>query len=269
MIHVISLGAGVQSTTMALMAAHGEITPMPDCAIFADTGAEPQAVYEHLKWLMSPNVLPFPVHVVQQGNLYHDTVAGLNSTRQRFAAVPWFIRNPDGSDGIGRRQCTSEYKLKPLRKKAREIAGLRKGQRSKAPLVTMWIGISTDETYRAKNSGERWVANRWPLIEARMNRNDCLRWIERNGYPAPPRSACVFCPFHNDGEWRALRDAEGRTGWRMAVEVDRLIRRQPGMKGEQYAHSSRTPLGLVDFSTAEDRGQLNMFNNECEGMCGV
>ena len=40
--HIISLGAGVQSSTMALMAAHGEIGPMPDCAIFADTGAEPQ-----------------------------------------------------------------------------------------------------------------------------------------------------------------------------------------------------------------------------------
>ena len=39
-IHIISLGAGVQSSTMALMAACGEITPMPQCAIFADTQAE-------------------------------------------------------------------------------------------------------------------------------------------------------------------------------------------------------------------------------------
>jgi hypothetical protein len=42
-LRVISLGAGVQSTTMALMATHGEITLMPDCAIFADTHAEPKA----------------------------------------------------------------------------------------------------------------------------------------------------------------------------------------------------------------------------------
>ncbi len=45
-ITVLSLGAGVQSTCMALMAAKGEITPMPDYAIFADT-AEPRHVYEH------------------------------------------------------------------------------------------------------------------------------------------------------------------------------------------------------------------------------
>lgn len=47
-LRILSLGAGVQSTTLALMAAHGEIGPMPDCAIFADTGWEPKAVYEHL-----------------------------------------------------------------------------------------------------------------------------------------------------------------------------------------------------------------------------
>lgn len=41
-LRALSLGAGVQSTTMALMAAHGEIGPMPDCAIFADTGWEPK-----------------------------------------------------------------------------------------------------------------------------------------------------------------------------------------------------------------------------------
>ena len=59
-LRVLSLGAGVQSTTLALMAAHGEIDPMPDCAIFADTGWEPSAMQGHLAWLMSGNVLPFP-----------------------------------------------------------------------------------------------------------------------------------------------------------------------------------------------------------------
>ena len=57
-LHIISLGAGVQSSTMALMAAAGEITPMPTCAIFADTQDEPASVYKWLDWL-EPK-LPFP-----------------------------------------------------------------------------------------------------------------------------------------------------------------------------------------------------------------
>jgi hypothetical protein len=65
--NIISLGAGVQSSTMALMAAAGEITPMPDCAIFADTQGEPHAVYAWLDWLEKQ--LPFPVHRVTQGSL--------------------------------------------------------------------------------------------------------------------------------------------------------------------------------------------------------
>jgi hypothetical protein len=99
MLTVISLGAGVQSTTMALMAACGEIGPMPDCAIFSDTGWEPKRVYEHLEWLTG--VLPFPVHVVSAGNIREDAIAGNTKRAGRFAAIPWFVRNPDGSEGMG------------------------------------------------------------------------------------------------------------------------------------------------------------------------
>ena len=73
--NIISLGAGGQSSTMALMAAHGEITPTPNAAIFADVGDEPVAVYKWLKWLTETieNPLrvdhPFPVYVVTAGNL--------------------------------------------------------------------------------------------------------------------------------------------------------------------------------------------------------
>ena len=71
--HIISLGAGVQSSTMALMAAHGEITPMPDCAIFADTQWEPRGVYQWLSWLETQ--LPFPVHRVTAGSVRDAVIA--------------------------------------------------------------------------------------------------------------------------------------------------------------------------------------------------
>lgn len=47
---ILSLGAGVQSTTLLLMSRHGDIAPL-DGAVFADTGWEPQEVYRHLAWL--------------------------------------------------------------------------------------------------------------------------------------------------------------------------------------------------------------------------
>jgi hypothetical protein len=258
---VISLGAGVQSTTMALMAAHGEIGPMPDCAIFADTGWEPKAVYEHLAWLVEQ--LPYPVYQVSAGDLRADIMNRSNTTGGRFAAVPWFMLMPNGDDAMGRRQCTKEYKLTPIRRKVRELLG---GKTPKGGAI-VWIGISTDEAMRMKPSRVGYMVNRWPLIEQRMNRNDCLRWLERAGYPLAPKSSCIGCPFQSNQQWRELR--ENPIEWADAIEVDAAIRKQSGFRGQQFMHRSLVPLADVDLSTAEDRGQGNLFMNECEGMCGV
>ena len=265
-LHVISLGAGVQSTTMALMAAHGEIAPMPDCAIFADTQWEPKAVYQHLDWLRG-GVLPFPVHVVSAGNIRDNMVrsSALSSRTGRFAAAPWHILKGDGSKGIGPRQCTKEFKMEPLMKKQRELAGYQPRQRMPKDCVEVWIGISTDEAMRMKPALWKWQKNRWPLIERRMSRIDCLAWLDRHGYPKPPKSSCIGCPLHNNRHWKAMDKAELVD----AIEVDRIIRNGFKMNGKRFMHHSLRPLEEVDLSTPEDHGQLNLFNNECEGMCGV
>lgn len=258
MIRVLSLGAGVQSSTLALMIARGDL-PMVDCAIFSDTGWEPKAVYDWLDWLEKQ--LPYPVHRVSVGNLRTDTLNRSNSTGGRFAAVPWFTLSKDGKTGMGRRQCTAEYKLRPLQRKVVELLG---GKRPKGG-CEMLIGISMDEAWRMKPSRVQYINNTFPLIEHNMTRQACLRWMEERQYPKPPKSSCIGCPFHSDAQWRALTPEE----FADAVEVDRAIRNQPGMRHQQFMHSSRKPLEEVDLSTPEERGQMNLFINDCEGMCGV
>ena len=259
MIHVISLGAGVQSTTLALMAAAGEITPMPDCAIFADTGWEPKSVYAHLERLIP--ALPFPVHVVSAGDLRANTLKGVNQGG-RFSAIPWFMISPRGKHGLGRRQCTYDYKITPIRQKLVDLTGgRRKGS------VELWIGISLDEAMRRRDSNVQYINHRWPLLEKRIARRHCVEWLEARSWNAP-KSACGGCPFHSDAMWRDQRDNDPEE-WQRSLETDRAIRRQPGFRGEQYMHAKRIPLDEVDLSTAEDWGQIDLFNNECEGMCGV
>lgn len=259
----LSLGAGVQSSTLALMIAHGELEPV-EAAIFADTGWEPRHVYEWLDWLEKQ--LPFPVHRVYHGNLREDTLRR-STVQERIAAIPWHMKMPNGDRAMGRRQCTMEYKIQPLTKKARELVGLVPRQRAKGVLCEMFIGISTDEALRMKPSQDAWKVHRWPLIEKSMSRSDCLAWMERKGYPLPPKSSCIGCPFHSDHEWRLIK--ADPVSWADAIEVDKAIRQQPGMRSQQFMHRSCVPLEQVDLSTAEDHGQIDMFNNECEGMCGV
>ncbi|MBV9840645.1 MAG: hypothetical protein JOY99_03760 [Sphingomonadaceae bacterium] len=269
-LRVLSLGAGVQSTTLALMAAHGEIGPMPDCAVFADTGWEPAAVYEHLAWLRSPNVLPFPVHVVTAGDIRADLHRA--GSGERWASIPAFTRTVRGirvEIGMIRRQCTKDYKLVPIRRKVRALAGLTRRRSPPALIVEQWIGISFDEIVRMKPSFETWQVNRWPLIEERMWRTGCLRWLERHDYPVPPKSSCAGCPFHDDDAWRWLRDNDP-VAWLEAIEVDRAIRTGiRGVRGEVFLHRPAVPLDEADLATAADAGQLDLWPNECEGLCGV
>lgn len=265
-LRILSLGAGVQSTTLALMAAKGEL-PAPDCAIFADTGWEPRAVYEHLDRLTA--ALPFPVHIVSAGNIRDNIIAKGSSRAGRFAVVPWFIKGSDGRPAMGTRQCTAHYKIEPLRRKVRELLGAGPRERVKG-FAEVLIGISTDEASRMKPARVRYTINRWPLIDAGMSRWDCLRWLERAGWNAP-KSSCIGCPFHSDAMWRDIRDNDPQA-WADALAMDEQIRdggSQRGIRGQQFMHRSCKPLADVDLRTDEDRGQANLFNMECEGMCGV
>lgn len=249
---------------MALMAAHGEL-PMPACAVFADTGWEPRTVYAHLEKL--EKALPFPVHRVSAGNILDHIQRGRNVSGGRFASVPWFT----GDGGMGKRQCTREFKIEPLQKKQRELLGYKKRQRIPPNSIEVWIGISMDEVMRMKPARELWQVHRWPLIEKGMHRRDCIAWLEAHGWSVP-KSACIGCPYHSDDHWRHMRD-NAPDEWRSAIEVDRLIRKDGttmrGRREQQYMHWKRVPLDEVDLSMPADWGQGDLFLNDCEGMCGV
>ncbi len=268
---VISLGGGVQSSVLALMAVAGVIRPLPDYAIFADTGWEPQGVYDHIAWLETQ--LPFPVHRVSAGDIRADLIAGRNSTGQPFTSIPVYVESLDGGKtSIVRRQCTREYKLSPIETELRDLLGL--GYRERVPegvFAELWIGISTDEAaFRMKDSRQRWIAHRWPLLERDFSRDNCRAWFaERYPGQSLPRSACIGCPYHTDAEWSAMR-RDDPVSWRDAVEVDRALRtneRAERFGGEMYLHKSRVPLNEIAFHSSER--QMRLFEEECEGMCGV
>ena len=192
----ISLGGGVQSTVLALMAAAGEFDRVPDCAIFADTKWEPPSISTHLRWLAEQ--ASFPLYVVDNGrNLREDTRALTNhSDSPNYVDIPVYLKGRSGQpDGIGRRQCTQHYKI-------RELLGVKTRQRVPAgTTVELWLGISTDEPMRMRDSRDRWIRNRYPLIEAGMSRRDCLDWWEAR-YASPlERPACVACPFQSRRRW--------------------------------------------------------------------
>ena len=261
-LRILSLGAGVQSSTVALMMQNGLIK-RPDAAIFADTHAEPKYVYEWLEWLKTQ--LSFPVLTTTHGSLKAKVL-----DEKAFISIPIFSKNQHtGKKGLMRRQCTREYKITPVNQKVRELLGLAKYKKVKPGTeVEMIMGISLDEVSRMATNQVKYIKNVYPLIDMKMRRTDCIEWMEAQGYPKPPRSACTFCPFNSDESWKAVKSVPSE--WEEVLKIDESIRNRNGQNNEgvqNFLHKSCKPLNEVDFDKPDD--QINMFENECTGGCGV
>ncbi len=191
-ITVLSLGAGIQSSAMALLIDRSLLPgiPIPDYGLFADTFAEPQHVYDTVEWLRT--LLSFPIHTCSFGDLGKNTWKAITAmpVPERGHSQAGYIDLPVFSEsGMGRRQCTSHYKVKPIKREIRCLAG----SAPPALTATQYLGISTNETRRAKPSKDRWITNRLPLIEHGWSRQQLSNWLDAE-YPGHPvsRSAYLF-----------------------------------------------------------------------------
>ena len=269
--NVLSLGAGVQSSTVFLMSCMG-ILPRFDCAIFADTGWEPPAVYDHLGWLKEMGESHgVPVHVVSNGNIRKES---LNNTKEYFINLPIFTKNNNNHMGIMKRQCTSHYKIEPIQNFLRvSLLNLEKGQHAPFEAINQFIGISIDELKRVRISRDTWVKNIYPLcnipsdyLDNAMTRADCIAWLNKN-FPdrKVPRSACIGCPFHSDKEWGNIKSDP--VLWADAVDFDNQIRNSKISEGfEVFLHKSCVPLSEVKLDIINNSAS---WSGECEGMCGL
>ena len=338
MIRVLSLGAGVQSSALLLMSCKG-ILPKLDCAVFADTQYEPSAVYVHLEWLkIEAAKAGIPLHVISRGNIRSDALEFRQLRRsgpegdRSFAPIPLFVLNPDGSQGKIRRQCTSEYKVEPIERFIRRrVLKLKPRQRApKTVVVDQWMGISADESHRAKAPGKmktvtrrgsmnllgespllkipQWLPLLWkthsfpllnltlrpdrrsetvPFLGREFTRAQVIAWLSEH-YPGRtfPRSACLCCPFRSNAEWKIMKE-ETPEDFEDACRFDEEARERPalGLPGElkakmrkpivgvPFVHRDMIPLRMVDLdsnggsSFGVSCGSL--FNETCEGMCGV
>lgn len=275
LMRVISLGAGVQSSYLALQCARGEMEPA-DHAVFADTGDEPAAVYTWLEWLRaeiarSPH--PFPIHTVGAGRLSEASTRLHRSQRSGqtylVSSVPVHVLNKDGTKGMWARQCTRNHKIDPINRKIRELARIPRG--AKRPYAVCLVGISLDEAHRMKPARKPWVKNEWPLCDAGITRRRILEWFASMGYPQPPKSACTFCPYHSDHGWLQLKTNDPEA-FASAVKYEQKLQdafaRATALSGVPFLHASLLPIYMVNFANS-DQLELDGFGNECEGMCGL
>lgn len=272
---VISLGGGVQSTVMCLLAEQNAFGVKPDYAIFADTKWEPQSVYDNIEWLKSQ--VSFPIIITSNGrSLRQDVVDGVNAQGDPWMTLPVYLADANGDlAGINWRQCTKNYKLDPIRRATQKLLGVRPRQSlSPETNIEMWLGITTDEAMRVKPSRNWWIRHRYPLIDdVPLSRDECLEWFKER-YPGRDltRSACVGCPFRSSSSWIDIKVSEPEL-FEEAVRIDSLLRSNGHnakrmFRKQAYLHHRRMPLVEALERDAHEK-EVNGFINECEGHCGL
>lgn len=261
----LSLGAGVQSTVMLMLSIRDEIE-RPDHVIFADTGWEPEGVYKHVQWCKKQcKKAGIPFHEVSNGNIRMSAFQ-----KGRTIMMPVFTINKNGEKGmVGRRVCTSEYKIIPVRRKMRELLGYQPKQRIPVGETEVMVGISTDEARRASQPTDKWVENVFPLIDPmRFSRADCQSWWEQH-YPHVnlTKSSCIGCPFQSDQAWRE-RKIHHPVEFEDACLFDEHIRQNKTMDDDCYLHRSCVPLRDLDLN--ESQSEMDLEDEVyCAGGCGL
>ena len=264
MIKILSLGWGVQSFGLAAMSALGVLPPV-DVAIHADTTHERSETYAFAeKW--TPWLEARGVRVVTVRSKNTKPVARFGKTVG--VRLPAYTQYPGGTQsGTLARQCTRDWKIAPINRQV--SVELKKHNLKKTPsIVEQWIGITLDEVQRMKPSRVKYIKLHFPFIETfnpPMSRWQVVQWLNENNLDIPVKSSCVFCPYHDQATWREIK-LSGNGDWQHAVGVDERIRsKRPGFIC--YVHRDRVPLANVDLRSQQDRGQLSLWDEECEGMC--
>lgn len=247
---ILSWGCGVQSTTLAVMSALGHLEPL-DAVITADTGWERELTYQardfYAEWLARRQVL---VETVQRGEI-------------KQKAVDDHIHMPlwTSTGGPLKRECTRYFKVRPIRRRARELLGFDPSKPPHPPpgAIELWIGFSWDEWTRAAPSRVKFVKSRWPLLERRLTRNDCIDYLKANGLPVPVKSACIGCPFRSASEYLAMRRQCARE-WDEVVAFDAWVRDKkprPTLTTDSlFVRRERKALPEIDLERAARRERL-------------
>lgn len=264
---ILSFGAGMQSTALALMSCENAMashsTPFPlvpiyDDVVFCDLGFEPPWVLQQVEFTRKACQAAGIRFDVLDAPLYKDFME--NFGERRTISIPWWTLTSDGHKSKMPRNCTIDYKVEVISKFVRwELLGYRKGQRLRdedRKAHEMHMGFSYEERKRCKESPSPMFVNKFPLVEMELVRADNYAYIRDKWGLETKASACSFCPFHTNYFFAYLKDNEPTT-YAGVVELDELLRDKnpkPPMDSDLFISRSRkriSELTPADCSDAE------------------
>ena len=265
---ILSFGAGMQSTALALMSCEnslslkkGQPMPHPDVPIYAlvifcDLGMEPSWVMDQVMFTQDACEQVKISFKILDSPLHEDFMR--NFGERRTVSIPWWTLRGDGHKAKMPRNCTIDYKIEVIAKYVRwEVLGYRKGQRLRPEdrkAHEMHMGFSYEEQKRCKESTNPMFVNHYPLVEMKLVRADNYAYIRDVWGLETRASACTFCPFHRNYFFRYLRENLPEE-YAQLVMVDELLRDKtpkPPMDSDLFISRSRKRIKDLTPADCDD-----------------
>lgn len=257
---ILSCGAGMQSTALALMSCENKITsnkfpmvPVYDAVIFCDLGKEPPWVIEQVHFIEKAcKDVDIPFYILFT-HLYQDFKA--NFGKSRTVAIPFWSVDKFGKKGKMMRHCTIDYKINTIEKFVRwTLLGYKKGARTRKEDINaheMHIGFSVEEKHRCSGSHNGMFVNVFPLVEMNLERKHNYAYILDVWGLDTKASACNFCPFHRNYFFKHLKENH-IDDYKELLELDNILEvQQPNTKINSKIYISRSRKRIKDLTDFE------------------
>lgn len=210
---VLSFGGGVKSAHLLEEHLKGNIDY--DFIVFADTGAEPQAIHKQVAWWKKRqkkvgNTTPFIVatHNSMTRGLEEMLMRYIFTDYQRFQMPLYFSKlNEEGEikpAGMMRKQCTADFKIIPVQQAVRNLIKEELGLRKSQPMprhigIVMDLGYGYDELKRVNghvSHQSKYIYLAYPLIEEGYSTQDSIQYLAQRKLPSK-RSRFYFFPYNH------------------------------------------------------------------------
>lgn len=257
---ILSCGAGMQSTALALMACENvknpgkfPCVPVYDLICFCDLGKEPPWVLEQVDFIRNACLDVGIRFEVISSPLYEDYLRDFGN--KRVVSIPFWTIGEDGKKGRMLRNCTLEYKIGLIQKYVRwQLLGYRKGQRIKPEDIKaheMHIGFSFEEKHRCRDNPNKMFVNVFPLVDMKLERKDNYAYIKDVWGLETKASACSFCPYHRNYFFQYLKEHDEKE-YEDLVDFDEMLEReQPNTKITSKLYISRSRKRIADLQPEE------------------
>lgn len=225
-----SCGGGRQSVGIGALIVRGNL-PKPDIAVIVDTERENSSTWTYYGEILQPELARVGVDLVR---VKKSDFATVDLYRNDDLLIPAFTTQTGKVSKLPT-FCSNEWKQRVVRRYLRSIG---------VTDCDLWLGISTNEADRMKDSGLKWLRHVYPLIDLGFTVEDCIRVTEEVGWPPAFWSSCWMCPNKGKAEWLALTDDDFQKAQRFEKRIQET---------DPFVFLTRTgrPLTRESITTAE------------------